>query len=486
MRDGEDILKKMANSVKKNYLYNLMYEMLAILVPVITTPYISRVLGATAIGDYNYTTGIVSYFGLVAVLGTVNFAQREIPPMQKDKIARSRIFWEIFLFRLISIVAVTIAYFVFFLNFMQQYKQLFCIQLLTVMSWIFDVSWYFRGVENFKVTALRNVIVKILGTCLIFLLVKTSEDLWFYVLICSGTQLLGNLTMLPFLKREVQLVGLSAIRPFRGSRQILELFLPMVAIQLYTVFDKTMLGALCNTTEVGYYSQAEKIIKIILTVLSSLIAVLLPRFSALYNSGDKEKMNDYYVKTLRYIFMISIPMLVGCILVSPQFVPIFFGEGYEPVVLLMQVESLLFVILALGQLFGNVLVAMRMQNNYTAAVTIAAGVNLILNFLFIRVARMNAVGATIASVIAEMCSTGVQYCIIRKKLRTGVILKTAIPYLLPSALMAMVILGVQHGVRNEFVSLILSVSLGVVVYFGCLLIQKEELLRLILHKKGKP
>ena len=157
-------------SVKKNYLFNLMYEVLAVLVPFVTTPYVSRVLGVTAIGDYNYINGIVSYFGLIAVTGTATFGNREISIVQNDKEKRSEYFFEILFFRIICTGIALLPYLILILSSNGLYKTLYLINLLMFLSWIFDVSWFCQGMENFAVTAIRNSIVKISGAILIFLL----------------------------------------------------------------------------------------------------------------------------------------------------------------------------------------------------------------------------------------------------------------------------------------------------------------------------
>lgn len=463
----------MGKSVKVNYLYNLMYEMLAIIVPLFTTPYISRILGATAIGDYNYIYGIVTYFGLIAATGTSQYSQREIAVKQKDKMQRSILFWEIFLFRLISTVIVLFAYFLFTRFFLQEYKLLFYIHFLTIASWIADISWYFQGVENFKITAIRNSIVKIIGTVLIFTLVKTKNDLYIYTFIIAMTTLAGNLTMWIYVFKQVSFIHIDQINIFRHVKEILELFIPVIAIQLYTVFDKTMLGSLCNTTQVGYYSQAENIVKLALTCISSLFAVLLPRLTVIYRNGSIEEVNKYYYKALNFVFILALPMSIGCILVSNTFVPVFFGEGYQPVVNLLKIESILFVILSLGRLYGNFLVSMNRQNKYTFSVTCAAIINIALNYISIVMFEMGAYGVAMASVLAETISTGLQLYFLRDLLNAKALRKSFLKYLPGSILMGCVVYIVLKFFSG-IAALMAAILLGISVYVITLIIQKDE------------
>lgn len=474
------IKTNMKKSIKTNYLYNLSYQLMVIMLPLITTPYVSRILGAGGIGDYSYTSGIVSYFGLAAATGTLSFAQREIAVCQNEKTKRSVLFWEIFLFRALSGALVLAAYTFFVRNFMPQYKVLYRIQYLTVFSWLADISWYFQGTENYKITSVKNSVVKIIGTALIFIFVKKVEDLWIYALIASGTALAGNLSMWGYIFREVCWPGFRKIHIFRNVKDIMELFVPVLSIQLYTVLDKTMLGSLCNTVEVGYYSQAEKIVKLALTVVSAFISVLMPRLAVLYRSGDMKNIMKYYKRALDFIFLLALPMLAGCLLLSGEFVPFFFGKGYHPVIRLMRIESLLFIILSLGQMFGNFLIAMNRQKEYTAAVTMAAAVNVILNYLFIRYADLGATGAATASVIAESVSTGVQFYFAKDLLGYRPIFRSLAKYILPTGIMAVAILTVRYFFEG-FLSLVLSVVLGMTTYGVFLLICRDEMAAYILH-----
>lgn len=464
----------MKMSIKANYIYNLAYQIIAIAVPLFTTPYISRRLGVAAIGDYSYISGIVSYFGLIAGTGTVNFARREIAVCQNDRMQRSILFWEIFFFRLLCIGLAFLIYTVYFINFMPQYRKLFCIQYLVLLSWTADITWYFQGTENFRITSVRNSMVKMTEAVFIFALVKKESDLYVYVFIISTTELIGNLTMCGRAFKEIIWPGFHRIHITENIKGIMGLFMPVLAIQLYTVLDKTMLGSLCDTTEVGYYSQAEKVIKLALTLPSALISVLLPRLAVLYRNNDIESINKYYRKTLNFIFLLSVPMLAGCFMLSTEFVPVFFGKGYDPVINLMRVECLLFVVLSLGRLFGNFLISMNRQKKYTVAVTLAAITNMILNYIFIGCMDLGAMGAAIASVVAESISTGVQLYFIKDLFGCEAIFREITGYLLPASVMMAAILMIQNFF-DGIICLLLSIITGVAVYGLMLIFCKNEI-----------
>ena len=469
-------------SLKKNYIFSLMYEILAIIVPFVTTPYVSRVLGATSIGDYYYIGGIVSYFGLIAATGTATYGNREIAILHNDKKARSKLFFEIFFFRIICTLIAFIGYSYLLISSTGVYHTLYFINILLFISWILDVSWFCQGMENFKVTAIRNSMVKIAGALLVFVFVKSSDDVWIYTLIYSGSMAIGNATMWVYVLKEVKWQGFNDLNIFGHTKSIMQLFIPVIAIQIYTVMDKTMLGYLDNTTEVGYYSQGNKIITIAMTFVNAFIAILMPRISTLYAQSEKLQLNKLIDKTLRYIFLLSIPMMVGCILIIDQFVPIFFGVGYEPVGNVIKILSLLFVMLNLGRLFGTMLVAMKRQNEYTIVTIIAAVINLVLNLVFLKIFGMGAFGVAIASVVSESVATIIQYIFVRKDIDISLILRSAISYIIPSIFMMISIYICKIFVGSGgVISLLVQLIVGISVYIVILVIRKDDMVNMLLE-----
>lgn len=437
-------------------------------------------LGAPSIGIYNYTVSIVTYFSILAATGTATYGKREIAIRQHNIYERSTVFWEILFFRIISTLITLVAYLVFVFNFLPEYRQFFIIQLFSVLSWAFDISWFFQGMENFKVTVIRNAFTKLGCTLMIFTFVKTESDLWIYVLIYSASFLFSNLTMWAYLKKEVIWIKPRNLHILVHFKEIFSLFIPVIAIQLYTVLDKTMLGLLDNTTSVGYYSQADKIIKLALTIISSFISVLMPRIALLFNQGDKEKLNQFIKKSINYILLLSLPMMFGCIMISDVFVPVFFGRGYEPVVIIMQTLSVLFIILSLGRFLGTLLVSINQQKKYTLAVTFAAIINLILNTLFIVVFQMSALGVAIASVIAELLATIIQLYYTKDFIKAGFILKSIGIYLIPSIIMIITILAFRAILGSGLLGLIIQMLIGIISYFGVLLLRKDETMYFLL------
>lgn len=263
---------------------------------------------------------------------------------------------------------------------------------------------------------------------------------------------------------------------------ILALFIPNIALQLYTVFDKTMLGSMVSTLEVGYYSQAEKIIKIIVIALSSLATVLMPRFAYLNEIGAHRQAELYYEKSIDYTIALSFPMTAGCILVAQNFVPLFFGTGYNSVISLLRTLSFLFIIMSMSKMFGTILIAYNKQRIYTLSVFVAASVNILLNAFFILAFDMASLGVAIASVIAEIIAMIIQIIFLPQTLNKGYVFEASLRYMKPTLLMTIIIITLNQVNLSHFMQLLLNIIIGGLFYLFWLFFTNDPLFTSILGR----
>ena len=186
-------MKERKVSVKKNYVYNLAYQMLAVVIPLLIQPYIARVLGAGEVGAFSYTTAITGYFALVGNLGIATYGQLRIAAYRNDRKIVSQVFWELAVLRFILMLA-SAGIFLLFIRFVArpEYKTLYSVLLVQIMASAIDIAWLLQGFEEFKKIVLRNTIIKVASVILIFAFVKTQNDLLIYALIMNGSTLLGN------------------------------------------------------------------------------------------------------------------------------------------------------------------------------------------------------------------------------------------------------------------------------------------------------
>lgn len=471
----------MKKSIARNYIYNLTYQILVIILPIITTPYLARTLGPEGTGTYSYTISIVTYFILFGSLGIALYGQREIAFVQNDKEKKTKIFTSIFVLRCITMsFSILLFYFIFARS--GEYSIYYKILLLEMLANIIDISWFYQGIEEFKKTATRNIIVKLLSVIGIFLFVKGPDDISKYLGIYVGTTLFGNLVLWLELKKYIAKPSFKHLNIKRHLKSTIILFVPQVAIQIYTVLDKTMIGAILNDmTEVGYYEQSQKIIKILLTIITSLGTVMMPRIAKLYAEGEKETIKEYMYKTFRFVFLLGFPLVFGIISVSEGFVPLFFGEGYEPVIKLICITSPIILFIGLSNVIGTqYLLATKRQKEYTISVVSGAIVNAILNVILI--GKYKAVGASIATVIAEFTVTSVQLYYIKEDFYILNILKGAVKYLLCSSIIMVISYAIGNVINNKLFAICLQVIISGGFYFLILYVTKDCLIDEIKNK----
>jgi len=460
----------MKPSLKKNYIYNLLYQLLTVFLPIITTPYIARAIGANGNGVYSYTISIVTYFVLFGSLGINLYGQREIAYVQDNRAKRDKIFSELFILKTITMTVATIIFWSLFAN-SGEYALYYKILLLEIVANIIDISWAYQGLEEFK---------KIV-TILTFALVHNENDVWIYVIIYALTNLLGNLSLWFNHKKYITL-KITKIDLKQHIKPAIILFIPQVAIQIYIVLDKTMLGSILNDmNEVGYYDQAQKTIKMLLALITSVVTVMLPRIAKIFADKNHAKIKDYMHRTFNYIYMFSIPLMFGLIAVSRNFVPIFFGPGYEEVVLIMNIMSVIVLFIGLSNVIGvQYLLPTKRQKEYTISVVAGAFINLVLNFILIP--NLKAIGATIATITAEFVVTAIQLYCIRKDFKVSTILKMSSKYFIAGALMFSACLLIGVLVKNNIASLFAQITVGPIVYFLILIILKNSFILDILDK----
>jgi len=470
----------MAKSVKKNYIYNLIYQIVAIILPFITTPYLSRVLGATNIGIYGYTLSISAYFILFGSLGIALYGQREIAYEQNNIKKYSKSFIEILSLRIITMtISLALFYLIFCIN--GEFNNYFKILTLELIANILDISWFFQGLEEFKKTVGRNLIIKTISVILIFIFVKTKNDLNIYFIIYTVSILIGNLSLWLYLPKFITLKYIKKLNLKKHFKATLVLFIPQIAIQIYTILDKTMLGTIIvNKAEVGYYTQAEKMIKLMLTIITSLGTVMLPRIASSYAKGDSETIKIYITRAFNLVFLISIPMIVGIVCISNVFVPWFFGKGYDKVIPIMIILTPILLFIGMSNVIGmQYLLPTKKQKEYTYSVIIGAIVNFLINLILIP--RYGAIGAAIGTIIAEATVTVSQIFYTKKYIDYKKILKLTKNYFISSIVMLIMILIIKITMGNSLFSMFVQIGVGVTAYGICLLILKDKFVQYFIN-----
>ncbi|MFW5676419.1 MAG: flippase [Acetivibrio ethanolgignens] len=469
---------KLEKKLTTNYLYNLSFQVFAIIVPIITTPYISRVLGAEKIGIYSYTLSISTYFIVAGSLGFPLYGQREIAYNSDNRAARSKCFFEIIYGQIFFLMLALISYFCFVIIADSQHKDVFIAQSVGIIGGVLATSWFYLGVEEFKVTAAKNIIVKIVGIIGLFAFVKQPSDLVVYTVIIGASNLFGNIAILFGIRKYVDFsyYRCSAKNIFKHVKPAFILGIPYYITSIYAVIDKTMLGLLgTGYAEVGYYEQSQKIVTLVITVITSIGTVLMPRLASELSNNNDKAVRFYLNKGTEICVMLGTPIMFGILSVAASIVPWFFGEGFEKVTLLLKLFSPLALVMGLSNLIGTqYLTVSKREKELTITILVSVIINCCLNALLIP--KFDSVGATIATLLAEILKLLIQMFIIREIINIKGIMCTVLKYSLVGMAMYIVVLFFRDNcfiIPNIINSVILCL-VGALTYCLILIIVRDK------------
>ncbi len=392
----------MAN-FKKNIVYNIVLHLSNILFPIITTPYIARVLGVEIVGIVNFTWAYAGYFALFAMLGIPMYGAREIAAHRDNYQKRSRIFSELLIITAISGTIVSIIYMATLYTIPQLYQQrefLIPVGIPLILSFL-STEWFFTGRERFGMITVRSIIIKSLGIAALFLLVKSREDTIIYIWILIISSLATNgWNMWYLLRYEVKLTlqGLN-FRPH--LKPVMTLFISSIAISVYSMLDTLMLGFLSNYREVGFYTSASKICRIFIPISVSAGVVLMPSLSHLFKTGERSQINETLSRGFAFVSFFALPVTAGLMLISSGFVPLFFGDEFAGAIPSMQILSILVLLIGVNHTYSTqTLVASGHNREFMISAIAGMLINFALNMALIP--SFGSLGASYASVAAEV------------------------------------------------------------------------------------
>lgn len=460
--------------VVRNYLYNAGYQILALIIPLITAPYISRTLKPHGVGIYADTNAWIQWFVLIASIGIALYGNREIAYVRDDKEKMSRTFWEIQIVKLVMTLVAYIAL-VIFLQIYTKYTWYIWVQSINILAATLDISWLYMGLEDFKRTVIRNTGVKILSLALILTFVKTPNDVALYIFLTGFSILLGNLTLWPRLRIILTRVKLSSLRPLRHLKPSLALFVPQIATQIYLILNKNMLGIIVNSTAVGYYNNSDNLVKMVLALVTATGTVMLPHVASEFAKGNKEAINEMLYSSFDFVSFLSVAMAFGLAAVGLHGVPYFYGEGFAPVGPAIMIESAVIVIIGWSNAIGiQYLLPTDRVKEFSTSVIIGAVVNFILNFPLMELWGLR--GAMISTVLSEATVTGYQFWTIRNDIEYKRLFTNTWKYLLSGFIMFIPVSWLDRNLHTGVFSILLEVVVGILVYLLMILILKPTIL----------
>ena len=455
-------------NVKKNYIYNVAYQMLVIITPLLTAPYIARVLGAEGIGVFSYVTAIAAFFIIFATLGTSTYGQREVSYVQTDTYARSVVFWNTVIFRTTTTAIFLFIYGIFVFILHPDWMIIYIIQFIEIINVACDTSWFFQGLEEFAKIVGRNAIFRIINLIMVFTLIKDENDLALYTAATALITMAGHVSLWAYLPKYLCKIDKSVLTPFRDTKIIIGLFLPTIAVQIYQYLDKIMIGIFTTgNAENGYYEQSMRITKMILVLVTSMSTVMVPRIGRYFNEGNKDGIRLSMYKAYRFAWFLGLPLAFGLFGVADNFIPWFYGPGYEKVITLLRIVSGITIAISINNVTGiEYLVPTKREKLYTKTVLFGAIINFCLNLILIP--KLYSYGAAIASVAAESSIAIIQLIYIRGELDILRILKGSIKYLIAASLMLMLLLVEGRYMPTTIQCTALMVISGAAFYFTLL------------------
>lgn len=477
--------EKFMDKIAKNYIYNLLYQLLIIIVPLITAPYLARVLGPTNVGVYGYIHSTTTLINMIVLLGIYGYGNRQIAYIRDNPLLVDTIFWEIMSARLVIAVFGTIVYFTAIL-IVNKYVYLFVIYYMYLLAYFLDCTWLYVGMEDMKWAVLKNTITKVVSVIGIFIFVRNETDLWKYVSIQAGSLLVSNLLAYSQLKQYVKRPKIIMTHLSEHLKQSFLLFLPSAASAVYLQCDKIMIELMTgNSAEVSYYDYSEKLITIPLTFITVLSTVMMPRIANEYFKGNKLAVNCLLNRAAKFSVFLACPMMFGIIAIANKLIPWYLGSEFNGTIIAMSIISPIILCNTLTGISGNQYFTATNQIQILLKAQISAAIlNVIINALTIP--QIGFIGAAMATVISSFINAIVQYYYLVRQVKLPGFSKSLLRHLIMSFIMYCVITVItRHMIASPMTSMV-QVFVGIIVYlFLAVILRDPELLEGVKMVKSK-
>jgi len=400
------------NKIKINFFYQTMYQILTMILPLVTSPILSRALGATGLGIYSYTTNIVNYFILFANLGIYRYGIRCIASAGNDRKKRSQLFWEILLTHCIISFVVFVTYMTFVFFVQVEYFKYYLVLSLMLFGEIININWFFFGIEEYKNIAIRDMVIKCITFLLIIFFVKNKNSLYIYFIIMTTSSLISNSIYFFMIKGKVDKTKIDIKNITLHFKQMIILFIPAFLETMYISIDKIMLGNYGSKTMVGYFDNAEKAL-ISKTLIYSLTNVMFPRMSFLLSENRLEEFDQLMTKSTNIIYFSAIAFAFGTASVAKEFAIVFWGTDFIACVPIIMVLAFTIPANVLSrEIRDQYLIPKQRNKEYIMVMAIGAGIDIMLDIALIPI--LGAVGAAYATLITEYLMLVIQIIMIKK------------------------------------------------------------------------
>lgn len=470
----------MNKRIFKNYFYSVSYQLLLAIIPLITMPYKTRVLGAYSIGVYSYVYTIINYLIIISNLGINIYGRREVACLKSSE-EKTKLLYELLILKSIITISSLLIFFLLF-GLRSSYSLYYILLSSEVIFSIFDITWFYQGTEDFKSLTIINFIVRILNVIAIFLFIKSSDDIVIYFLITLIFDIIPIILLIICGIKKLYKQSINNLNVLKHLKPCLILFLPQICIQIYTSFDKIMLGNLTpNIRNVGYYEYSSKIVDMTLNFISSISLVMIPIMSKQFISKEAGKIKKYINESVSLVIFLAIPIIFGLCSISNTFVFIVFGKDYMCMVDVINILSFIILPIGLTTIIGEqYLIPTKQEKKFTKYIAIGAVINIILNFILVK--KFEVIGVSLATLMTELFILFIEFKEIKNFINIKENIINLLKYIFLSIVMYLFVILVGNLLDTSILTLTIQIITGIIIYIILLFITKDNILKKILEK----
>ncbi|MDT2660055.1 oligosaccharide flippase family protein [Enterococcus hulanensis] len=451
-----------------NIFFNGIYQVFAILAPIITVPYVSRILGSYYLGEFSYFYSICVFLGIFVLWGLNQFGTKLVSESSGEK--RTKIFFQLWSIQIAIGLSVLFIFFIF--SLFSDKKETLLLFLPYMISLLMDLSWFYVGISEIKKVIIRNTFVKIISILLIFLFVKGAKDFPIYIIVNTGGNLIANLFFIFSLKDFVDIKQKKFFPfPIDYFKIGLGLLVPQIAVQIYTSLDKVIVGNIAGSVELSYYDQSQKIARIVLALVGSVSLVLMPEMARKKN--NEETFMKIFNTSLDLTLIISMLLSIIISTNTKLFVPWFFGSEFTPMTLNMMLSSMLIIFISYGGVFANqYALSMGFYKVYSIPYIVGAAINIIMNVLF--VSKWGSLGGTISLIITELIVCLLRVFLLRRYIHMFDIFKRQLMVFISGGITLLFALTFYIETGNTFLTMCVNSFIVCIVFLGMIVIFSQN------------
>ena len=454
----------MSKSIKKNFAWNLLLTGSGYIIPLITYPYSSRILGVENMGICGYVDSIVNYFILFSALGVGTLGVREIARCKDDKEKRNKVYSSLLAINvsLTAIGAILLFILTYTLPLFSDYKDFLMVGILKLISQAFLVEWLFQGVQDFKYVTLRSLAIKFGYVIALFLFVRSKEDVLIYYSLSTAINVANCIWNSLYSQKYVRFkFDDISIKPFYVA--VLSYGYYRILTSLYTTFNTFYLGSVSTNTEVGYFITATKLINILMAVFTAFTTVMIPKVAEMLNDRKIGELQIIANKTFSVLYALAVPMIVYCISYAPDIIFLLSGSGYEGAITPFRIIIFMLLIIGMEQIaIRQFLMGDKKSTSVTILSTVGAFVGISLNILLVK--EFGSIGSSISWGCSELCVLIVGLWYLKKDIGICLNINQLLSSLFSSLIYVFPIILVNYLVDNRWLKLIISASFLIVIF----------------------